>query len=205
VIAAAALLHSRQRAGSHGRARFRFQRSINRGKLLIYAIHEKQTDESLPAPASLRLKVLYYFCKLYPVKINFPLCGLHQRSSPGSNRPEGEMAMAKYLLVYSGGGMPASEVEQKAVLKDWASWFEKLGSAVVDGGNPFTPQAKSVASDGKVSAVPVGLMASGYSILQADSLDAAVAMAQSCPVLKGGAQISVFETFNAMGSSRTIE
>lgn len=106
--------------------------------------------------------------------------------------------MATYLLLYSGGSMPASEAEQKAVLKDWETWFGKIGSNLVDGGNPFTPMAKSIASDGKVSD-GVSSMASGYSIIKADSLDAAVAMAKGCPVLKGGAKISVFETFNAMG------
>ena len=107
--------------------------------------------------------------------------------------------MANFLLLYSGGSMPQSEAEQKAVLKVWETWFGKLGSNLVDGGNPFTPMAKSIASDGKVSDGPVGGMASGYSIIKADSLDAAVAVARGCPVLKGGAKISVFETFNAMG------
>jgi hypothetical protein len=95
--------------------------------------------------------------------------------------------------------MPQSEAEQKAVLKEWETWFGKLGSNLIDGSNPFTPMAKSIASDGKVSDGPVGGMASGYSIIKADSLDAAVAVARGCPVLKGGAKISVFETFNAMG------
>jgi hypothetical protein len=106
--------------------------------------------------------------------------------------------MANFLLLYSGGGMPASEAEQKAIMDDWTAWFGKLGSAVVDGGNPFTPLAKSIASDGKVSDGPVGGMASGYSVIKADSLDQAVALAKGCPVLKSGAKISVYETFNAM-------
>jgi hypothetical protein len=41
-------------------------------------------------------------------------------------------------------------------------------------------------------------MASGYSIIAADSLDEAVAMARGCPVLQGGAKIVVLETFNVM-------
>jgi hypothetical protein len=41
-------------------------------------------------------------------------------------------------------------------------------------------------------------MASGYTIVQAESLDNAVKMAQSCPVLQGGAEISVFESFEVM-------
>ena len=107
--------------------------------------------------------------------------------------------MGNYVLLYSGGKMPETEAEQKAVLKEWEGWFGKLGSSLVDGGDPFTPKAKTIGSDGKVSDGPVGGMASGYSIIKADSLDAAVSMAKGCPVLKGGAKISVFETFHAMG------
>jgi hypothetical protein len=106
--------------------------------------------------------------------------------------------MANYLLLYSGGGMPASEAEQKAVMAEWTAWYGKLGNAVVDGGNPTTPMAKSISSDGKVSDGPVGSMVTGYSIIKANSLDEAVALAKGCPVLKGGAKISVYETFNAM-------
>jgi hypothetical protein len=113
--------------------------------------------------------------------------------------PQGEIIMANYLLLYSGGNMPANEAEQKAVMNEWTAWFGKLGSALVDGGNPFTPMAKTIASDGKVSDGQMGMMHSGYSIIKADSLDAAVALAKGCPVLKGGAKISVYETFNAMG------
>jgi hypothetical protein len=106
--------------------------------------------------------------------------------------------MAKYLLLYHGGGMPETEEESAAVLKEWEKWYTKLGEAVADPGNPFTPMAKSISSDAKVSDGPAGTMASGYTILEASSLDEAAEMAQSCPVLLGGAQISVFETFNVM-------
>jgi len=107
--------------------------------------------------------------------------------------------MNNYLLLYSGGKMPESEAEQAAVLKEWEVWFGQLGSDLVDGGNPFTPTARTVASDGTVSEGGLATMASGYSVIKADSLDSAVTKAQGCPVLKGGAQISVFETFSAMG------
>ena len=39
---------------------------------------------------------------------------------------------------------------------------------------------------------------SGYTIIEAASLDATVAMAKDCPVLAGGASIEVCETFEAM-------
>lgn len=106
--------------------------------------------------------------------------------------------MANFVLLFSGGSMPETEAEQAAVMQAWGVWYEGLGSAVVDGGNPFTPMAKSIASDGTVSDGPVGTMATGYSIIAADSLDAAVAMAKGCPILQGGGQISVYETFPVM-------
>lgn len=106
--------------------------------------------------------------------------------------------MANFVLLYTGGGMPEDEAEQAAVMQSWMAWYDKLGSAVVDQGNPFTPLARSIASDGTVSDGPVGAMASGYSIIKADSLDEAIVMAKGCPMLQGGGQISVFETFPAM-------
>ena len=106
--------------------------------------------------------------------------------------------MANYLLLYSGGEMPATPAEIQKGLAGWVAWFGKLGSDVVDSGNPFTPMAKTVGSDGKVSDGAVGTAASGYSVIKADSLAAAVEMAKGCPVLMGGAKISVYETFNAM-------
>ena len=38
----------------------------------------------------------------------------------------------------------------------------------------------------------------GYSIIKADSLDAAVELSKGCPVLGGGQVVVVSETFDAM-------
>ena len=107
--------------------------------------------------------------------------------------------MSNFLLLYSGGsGMPETEAEGAAVLKTWMDWYGQLGAAVVDGGNPTSPVAKLIASDGTVSAVPAEMMCSGYTIITADSLDAAVEMSRGCPVLQADGRVAVFETFNAM-------
>jgi len=107
--------------------------------------------------------------------------------------------MTKYLLLYSGGSMPHSEAEQKQVMDAWNKWMGSLGKGLIDGGDPFTPNAMSVMTDGSTKEGPVGgMMASGYSIIEADSLDGATKMAKSCPVLMGGAKITVFETFHVM-------
>ena len=104
--------------------------------------------------------------------------------------------MANYLLVYHGGGMPDSPEEGQKVMQAWMGWFEQLGASVVDGGNPAGP-AKLVASNGAVSdGGPSGI--TGYSVLSADSLDAAAKMAKGCPILASGGTVEVVETFNAM-------
>lgn len=107
--------------------------------------------------------------------------------------------MANFVLVYSGGsGMAPTEAERAAVLQAWNVWFGGLGADLVDGGNPFTGAAKRVASDGAVSDGAEGSPATGYSIIKADSLDAAAEKAKGCPVLRDGGQITVYETFQAM-------
>jgi hypothetical protein len=104
--------------------------------------------------------------------------------------------MANYVLIYHGGSGMADTPEQQAqVMKEWGDWFGSLGEALVDGGNPAS-QTRMIAPDGTVSADPNG--PSGYSIIKADSLDAATDIAKGCPVRHGGAAIQVVETFQAM-------
>lgn len=101
-----------------------------------------------------------------------------------------------YLLLYSGGRMPESDEEQAAVMQAWTSWFETIGSALKDGGNPFSGAAKTLAADGSVRDGDGS--ASGYSIITADSIEAAADLAKGCPVFEGGASITVYETFSVM-------
>lgn len=106
--------------------------------------------------------------------------------------------MANYLLLYTGGSMPQTEAEQAQVMQAWGAWYGQLGSALVDGGNPFTPAAKTIDSHGTVTDGPLGPMATGYSVISAGSLDEAVELAKGCPVFLGGATITVYETFAVM-------
>ena len=106
--------------------------------------------------------------------------------------------MAKYVLLYSGGGMAATPAEQQKQMQAWGAWFGKLGKAIVDNGNPFSEKVKTVASNGNVKEGPQGQRASGYSIVEAGSIDDAAEFAKGCPVLSSGGQITVYETFNAM-------
>lgn len=104
----------------------------------------------------------------------------------------------KYVLVYYGGGMPEGAAAQARVLKQWETWYGRLGPAVVDGGNPMSGAVNKIRTDGSVAKGPIGKRASGYSIIEASSLDKATKMAKGCPILRGGGEIAVYETFNAM-------
>jgi len=98
--------------------------------------------------------------------------------------------MAKFVLAYKGGGMAQTEEEREAAMQAWGAWFGGLGSAVVDAGNPFS-SSKAVGGNSTS-----GL--TGYSILSADSLDAASKLAEDCPVLSNGGDVEVYEVLELM-------
>jgi hypothetical protein len=104
--------------------------------------------------------------------------------------------MANFVLLYHGGGMPETPEEGAKVMQAWTNWFAQLGEALVDGGNPVS-QVRTITADGSVSSAS-GHTLTGYSVIKADDLDAAVALAKGCPVLEGGSTIEVAETFVAM-------
>jgi hypothetical protein len=100
--------------------------------------------------------------------------------------------VSMYLLLYTGGDMPVTEEENKAMVDAWGTWLAGLGDGLVDG-NPFTSSAKTVSPDGSVSDGPVGPVVSGYSMVKATSMDEAVEIARNCPAKLSGASISIFE------------
>ncbi len=62
---------------------------------------------------------------------------------------------------------------------------------MIDGGNPFGPST-AVRPDGSAAATTAGL--TGYSVLEADSLEIAAKLAGGCPVLAAGGSVEVYET-----------
>src|SRR3954470_3498363 len=103
--------------------------------------------------------------------------------------------MANFLLTFHGGSMPETKEEQDQVMGAWTSWFGTLGDALVDGGNPIS-QTRAISPDGSV--MDATSSPSGYTVIKADSLDAAVALSKGCPVLAGGAVVLVSETIPLM-------
>ena len=116
--------------------------------------------------------------------------------------------MAKYVLLYTAGaaaaqsgGQPQAQVaptpeEMQASLAAWNTWFGGMGEHLVDAGNPFGP-SRTVATDGAASEGAASRV-TGYSVIQAESLDEASAMAKSCPNLADGGGVEIYETFNIM-------
>jgi len=100
--------------------------------------------------------------------------------------------MSKYVYVYKGGGMAATEEEQNAAMAAWGAWIGQLGDALVDVGNPFGASA-AVESDGSSSNGAAGSALTGYSIVEAASLEDAVAKSRGCPVFTGGGSVDVYE------------
>lgn len=103
--------------------------------------------------------------------------------------------MPQFMIVYKGEATDMSEMTQEEtadVMAKWAAWMERVGPALSDIGTPFGPGV-SLVDDG-TAGTPVSL--SGYSILEADNLDAALQLADGHPYLsegKGDFAIDIFE------------
>lgn len=105
--------------------------------------------------------------------------------------------MANYLLAYTGGsGMAENEADREAAMAKWGQWFQALGPAIVNPGNPFGASA-SIAAAGRDGAAKTGL--NGFSIIAADSLDAASELAKGCPVIDDGGTVDVYEAIPIEG------
>ncbi|HKV88531.1 MAG TPA: YciI family protein [Candidatus Dormibacteraeota bacterium] len=105
--------------------------------------------------------------------------------------------MANFVLLYAGGSAGRTEAERAKTMEAWGAWFGKLGDKIVDHGNPFGEKAKNL-GNGSVHDGAVGTQATGYSIIKADSINAAADLAKGCPVLQSGGKITVYEVTPAM-------
>ncbi|MGI9610796.1 MAG: YciI family protein [Acidimicrobiia bacterium] len=105
--------------------------------------------------------------------------------------------MAKFMMIYKGEATDMSEMtpEQGAeVMAKWGAWMGKVGPALTDVGSPFGPGV-SVVDDGSTGQ-PASL--TGYSIVEADDLAGAQALADGHPYLSDGAGDYAIEIFELM-------
>lgn len=103
--------------------------------------------------------------------------------------------MSKYMYLYRG---PATRMEDftpeqgEQQMKAWTEWMGKASSAIADQGNPLAPRA-SVRDDGS-EAEPSDQ--NGYTIVEADNIEAARALLAGHPFLsegKGRFAVEIFE------------
>jgi hypothetical protein len=107
--------------------------------------------------------------------------------------------MARFLFVYRGSGDAASRMtpdEMQQMMQRWGNWIrESLQQGwMVDPGDALTPEgrvvnAKKVVTDGPF--VESKECIGGYSIVVADSIDAAAEHAKGCPALHYGGRVEV--------------
>ncbi len=88
--------------------------------------------------------------------------------------------MSNYVFAYHGGKKP----ERAKLMAKWKARIGCLGDAVVNPGSPVG-MSKTVSSGG-VSDDGGSNPLSGFSIVKADSMDAALEMAKGCPFLEFG-------------------
>ena len=105
--------------------------------------------------------------------------------------------MAQYMIIYLGGDQPASPEEGKQHMEKYRAWLSSLGDSAVSPANPLKG-TNTVNPDGTVTAGSTTSM-SGYTIIEADSMEAALEIAKACPFLEVGGSLEVSELMQMPG------
>ena len=105
--------------------------------------------------------------------------------------------MPQYMITYLGGDKPSSPEEGKQNMAKYRAWLSSLGDSAVSPANPLK-DTSTVNSDGTVTAGSTTSM-SGFTLIEADSMEAALLIAQSCPFLDVGGSLEVSELIQMPG------
>jgi hypothetical protein len=102
--------------------------------------------------------------------------------------------MPVYLLAYHGGSIPKTAAENPELMTAWLDWMDHLGDALEGNNNPMIATRTlhpggAVSDDGGANPVV------GLSFITADSIDAAIQQAKTCPHLGAGGSIEVAQLF----------
>lgn len=106
--------------------------------------------------------------------------------------------MKKFIVLYRAPSSAREKMQNttpedmKKGMEPWMAWKEKLGDALVDMGTPLT-HAMTVTT---TEVMPGDVSIVGYSILQAENIDDAVAMVKNHPHLQwvDGCSVEVHES-----------
>ena len=99
--------------------------------------------------------------------------------------------MAKYVFSFR---VPSDYAPHAGTAAEWQAWFGGLGSALVDVGNAVADYA----SLGEVGGSGSRMVA--YSVVSAEDMDSALALAKDSPALRVGGGVEVCPVMEAAGS-----
>jgi len=105
--------------------------------------------------------------------------------------------MPQYMITYLGGDQPSSPEEGKQHFAKYKVWLASLGDSAVSPANPLKGTS-TVMPDGTVSTGSTTTM-SGFTIVEAESMEAALDMAKACPFLEIGGSLEVSELMQMPG------
>ena len=105
--------------------------------------------------------------------------------------------MPQYVIVYLGGDQPSSPEEGKQHFSKYMDWLSSLGDSALSPANPLK-NTSTVNSDGTVITGSTTSM-SGFTIIEADSMGAALSIAKACPFLDIGDSLEVSELVQMPG------
>jgi hypothetical protein len=105
--------------------------------------------------------------------------------------------MPQYVITYLGGNQPSSPEEGKKHRSKYMDWLSTLGNSAVSPMNPFK-NTSTVNPDGTVTTGSKTSM-SGYTIINANSIEEAVSVAKTCPFLEIGGSLEVSELMQMPG------
>ena len=101
--------------------------------------------------------------------------------------------MMKYVFSYYGQPQFKTPEAGNKHMQNWISWTKSLGKAIVDRG--FAVKPGKTIKNGSISNPESQF--SGYSVVQAENLEAAIELTQGCPHLDfNGCSIHVAEVIN---------
>ena len=99
--------------------------------------------------------------------------------------------MTQFVYVYLGGNQPSSPEEAKKHFSKYREWIDSLGDSVVSPAIPLK-NTNTVNPDGTIGEGGRTGM-SGFTIIKAESMEAALSIAQACPFLEIGGSLEVSE------------
>lgn len=105
--------------------------------------------------------------------------------------------MTQYFIAYLGGDKPSSPEEGEQHMSRYMAWLASLGDSAVSPANPFK-NTSTVNPGGTVTTGGTTSM-SGFTIIEAESMEAALLIAKDCPFLDVGGSVEVSELMQKPG------